>query len=98
MMFMQQYPLLATKLFIPPIRPELVSRSALIERLNMGFHRKLILICAPAGFGKTTLVSELADNLRADAINEGQIVHRIAWFSLTVNLMSTTGHKRLLEQ
>ena len=34
------------------------SRPRLIERLNEGLHRKLTLISAPAGFGKTTLVSE----------------------------------------
>jgi len=51
-------PLLATKLFIPSIRPELVSRPRLIKQLNDGLHRKLTLISAPAGFGKTTLVSE----------------------------------------
>jgi LuxR family maltose regulon positive regulatory protein len=50
--------LLTTKLFVPPIRPELVSRSRLIERLKEGAHRKLTLVSAPAGFGKTTLVSE----------------------------------------
>jgi len=55
---MQQQSLLATKLYIPPTRPELVSRPRLIERLNSGLHRKLTLISAPAGFGKTTLVSE----------------------------------------
>jgi LuxR family maltose regulon positive regulatory protein len=55
---MHQYPLLQTKLHIPPIRPELVSRPRLIERLNDGLHRKLTLISAPAGYGKTTLVSE----------------------------------------
>ncbi|HEU0000118.1 MAG TPA: LuxR C-terminal-related transcriptional regulator [Ktedonobacteraceae bacterium] len=51
-------PILATKLYIPPLRPEVVSRPRLIKRLNEGLHRKLILISAPAGFGKTTLVSE----------------------------------------
>jgi LuxR family maltose regulon positive regulatory protein len=51
-------PLLATKLYIPPVRPEMVSRPRLIERLNAGLHRKLTLISAPAGFGKTTLLSE----------------------------------------
>ncbi|MCP4541357.1 MAG: LuxR family transcriptional regulator [Chloroflexi bacterium] len=51
-------PLLTTKLYIPPARPELVSRPRLIERLNAGLHRKLTLVSAPAGFGKTTLVSE----------------------------------------
>jgi len=51
-------PILATKLYIPRLRPNVVSRPRLIERLNEGLHRKLTLIAAPAGFGKTTLVSE----------------------------------------
>src|SRR5438874_13657346 len=51
-------PILATKLYIPRLRPNVVSRPRLIERLNEGLHRKLTLISAPAGFGKTTLVSE----------------------------------------
>jgi len=51
-------PLLTTKLYIPPVRPVLVPRPRLIERLNEGLQRKLTLISAPAGFGKTTLVSE----------------------------------------
>jgi len=57
-------PTLATKLYIPPPRPKVVFRPRLIERLNEGlrqnhgFGRKLTLISAPAGFGKTTLVSE----------------------------------------
>jgi len=50
-------PILATKLYIPPPRPNVVLRPRLIERLNEGLHRKLTLIAAPAGFGKTTLVS-----------------------------------------
>src|SRR6266566_1629379 len=51
-------PILATKLYIPRLRPNVVSRPRLIERLNEGLYRKLTLISAPAGFGKTTLVSE----------------------------------------
>jgi len=59
-------PLLTTKLYIPRARPDpstglrasLVSRPRLIERLNAGLHRKLTLVSAPAGFGKTTLLSE----------------------------------------
>ncbi len=50
-------PLLATKLYIPPPRPQLVVRPRLIARLDEGLHCKLTLISAPAGFGKTTLVS-----------------------------------------
>ena len=50
--------LLASKLFIPPLRPSLVPRPCLVQVLNEGLHarRKLTLISAPAGFGKTTLV------------------------------------------
>jgi LuxR family maltose regulon positive regulatory protein len=69
--------LLNTKLYTPPIRPELVSRPRLIERLNAGVHRKLTLISAPAGFGKTTLLSEWA----ADCERLEPKV-RIAWLSL----------------
>ncbi len=65
-------PLLTTKLYIPPVRPELVSRPRLTERLNAGPHRKLTLVSAPAGFGKTTLVSEwVADCGRPVACSPG---------------------------
>jgi LuxR family maltose regulon positive regulatory protein len=57
-------PLLQTKFFIPVVRPEpaatlkttFVHRPHLIERLNEGLSAKLTIVCAPAGFGKTTLV------------------------------------------
>ena len=58
-------PILATKLYIPQPRPGIVRRPRLIERLNDGLQRKLTLISAPAGFGKTTLVSEGVAELRA---------------------------------
>jgi LuxR family transcriptional regulator, maltose regulon positive regulatory protein len=53
-------PILATKLYVPPPRPQFVPRPRLIEQLNEGLKRKpgMTLISAPAGFGKTTLVSE----------------------------------------
>jgi LuxR family transcriptional regulator, maltose regulon positive regulatory protein len=50
--------LLATKLYIPPPRPNIVRRPRLIARLNAGLDRKLTLLSAPAGFGKTTLLSD----------------------------------------
>src|SRR5512146_101552 len=52
--------LLSTKFYVPPARPQGVARPGLIERLNEGLSagHKLTLISAPAGFGKTTLVSE----------------------------------------
>jgi LuxR family maltose regulon positive regulatory protein len=51
-------PILATKLFIPAPRDNVVLRSRLIERLNERLRCKLTLVSAPAGFGKTTLLSE----------------------------------------
>ena len=52
--------LLSTKLHIPRPRAQLVSRPLLVERLHAGVHRgrKLSLVSAPAGCGKTTLLSE----------------------------------------
>ncbi len=50
--------LLQTKLYVPPLRPDLVSRPRLVERLSAGLDRKLTVISGPAGFGKTTLVTE----------------------------------------
>jgi LuxR family maltose regulon positive regulatory protein len=51
-------PLLLTKFYIPLHRFALVKRDRLIQRLNRDIDSKLILICALAGFGKTTLLSE----------------------------------------
>ena len=66
--------LLATKLYIPPTRPELVSRPRLIEQLNEGLHRKMTLVSAPAGFGKSTLLSSWVSQV-------GSRKH-VAWLSL----------------
>jgi len=49
-------PILATKLYVPTPQPKMVARPRLIERLDEGLHRKLTLVSAPAGFGKTTLL------------------------------------------
>jgi LuxR family maltose regulon positive regulatory protein len=56
--------LLKTKLNVPPARPQTVPRPHLIERLQEGLQYSLILVSAPAGFGKTTLVSEWARHSR----------------------------------
>ena len=50
-------PIVATKLHLPSPRRQVVARPHLIEKLNAGLHRKLTVISAPAGFGKSTLVS-----------------------------------------
>jgi LuxR family maltose regulon positive regulatory protein len=49
-------PILATKLYVTPPQAKVVLRHRLIKRLNEGLHRKLTLVSAPAGFGKTTLL------------------------------------------
>src|SRR5690349_17301030 len=50
-------PILTTKLYVPAPPPKAVPRPRLIERLDAGLRRPLTLISAPAGFGKTTLIS-----------------------------------------
>jgi len=58
-------PLLVTKTRIPPLRKNLVIRQRLIQRLDDGIDQgcRLILICAPAGYGKTTLLSQWVSHL-----------------------------------
>ncbi len=52
--------LLATKLHVPRPRPSFVPRPRLVEALDDGLARRLILVCAPAGFGKTALLADWA--------------------------------------
>ncbi|RPI24359.1 MAG: LuxR family transcriptional regulator, partial [Chloroflexota bacterium] len=67
-------PLLETKLRIPPEAPVLISRPHLVEKLNEGLRlgRRATLISAPAGYGKTTLLSAWAHQCR----------RLVAWLSL----------------
>src|SRR5579859_364431 len=94
-------PILATKLYIPPPRAKAVRRTRLMERLNEGLATGgmpgLTLISAPAGFGKTTLVSEWINQNKDDGpfgrLKDGSDVplhpssfilqpSRVAWLSL----------------
>lgn len=50
-------PLLRTKLHRPPVAKDHVHRLDLLDRLNRQMHRPLTLVSAPAGYGKTTLIS-----------------------------------------
>ena len=74
-------PLLTTKIHIPPVRSELVSRPQLIQRLDAGLKHKLTLVSAPAGFGKTTLLGAWAHQMRPGS---GAVTAplQIAWLSL----------------
>src|SRR5512135_3297457 len=73
--------LLATKLYIPPYRPDLVSRPRLLRKLNdsLAPGRKLTLISAPPGFGKTTLVLEW---LHLTQSAKDAPIHKVSWLSL----------------
>ncbi len=70
-------PILATKLYIPPLPPRVVTRPRLVKQLTEGLsiRHKLTLISAPAGFGKSTLVSEWIASCERPA----------AWLSLDEN-------------
>jgi LuxR family maltose regulon positive regulatory protein len=67
-------PLLLTKLSVPLPHPSLVSRPRLSERLREGLGCKLTLVSAPAGFGKTTLLSVWTSEVSSD--------RSVAWLSL----------------
>jgi LuxR family transcriptional regulator, maltose regulon positive regulatory protein len=64
--------LLATKLNVPGLRPDLVPRPRLAQRLDEGRGQGLVLACAPAGYGKTVLLAEW--------VRRGR--HPVAWLSL----------------
>jgi LuxR family maltose regulon positive regulatory protein len=66
--------LLATKIHVPPPRPHAVPRPHLIARLHDGLTRPVTLISAPAGFGKTTLLSSWLNQVPAST--------RAAWITL----------------
>src|SRR6266487_2587560 len=72
--------LLQTKLHIPQARPGLVARQRLLDHLQAGQQRKLTLISAPAGFGKTTLLSEwIASNAERQTLNDKDLIQRSAF-------------------
>ena len=72
-------PLIKTKLFVPHRRADLVSRQHLLFKLGQGAQRALTLISAPAGYGKTTLLSEWIGTLqKADSSSPWAV----CWLSL----------------
>jgi LuxR family transcriptional regulator, maltose regulon positive regulatory protein len=56
--------LVSTKLFVPHPRQSLVMRMGLLTRLDQCFNHALTLVCAPAGYGKTTLLTSWIENMR----------------------------------
>lgn len=68
-------PLVRTKLQPPEVRPSLLSRPRLYEQLRLALHSRLVLIAAPAGYGKTSLLAEWIAEARKEWSH-------IAWLSL----------------
>lgn len=68
-------PLILTKLRAPTVRQRSISRAHLLDRLTPDSGVNLVLVCAPAGYGKTTLLAEWAQSLR-------QRGAALAWYSL----------------
>jgi LuxR family maltose regulon positive regulatory protein len=64
--------IISTKLYIPPPPSNLIPRSRLIDKLDQGLNKKLSIISAPAGFGKTTLLSEFVSKCKMP----------VAWYSM----------------
>lgn len=76
--------LLQTKLHRPRLPRDLVTRERLIERLNREAERPLILVCAPAGFGKTTLIGSWLERMDSDP-GKLEVTFPSAWLSLDEN-------------
>ncbi|HEX6387111.1 MAG TPA: LuxR C-terminal-related transcriptional regulator [Anaerolineae bacterium] len=78
--------LLATKLYIPQRtlterqQPFIVARPRLVDKLNAGLEGKVTLVCAPAGFGKTTLIADWLSQLTIE--NSQLTIDNCAWLSL----------------
>jgi LuxR family maltose regulon positive regulatory protein len=89
-------PILATKLYLPRLRPNVVNRPRLIKRLNEGLHHKLTLISAPAGFGKTTLVSAWVESIKRPTAwlsldkGENDLPHFLIYFIAAVQTIVPT--------
>ncbi|MGB8252338.1 MAG: hypothetical protein WCF08_03925, partial [Anaerolineaceae bacterium] len=67
--------LVKTKICIPASRPRFVSRTRLLEQLGIQSGTDLSLICAPAGYGKSTLLTEWAHSLEHAGV-------AVAWYSI----------------
>ncbi len=72
--------LLTTKLQIPPLGGRQVARARLLQRLDAGLHCPLTLVSAPAGYGKTVLLSHWARRLAGR--DEERPLVQVAWVAL----------------
>ncbi|HVO71850.1 MAG TPA: AAA family ATPase, partial [Aggregatilineaceae bacterium] len=68
-------PLILTKIRVPAPRPRIVPRARLVESLTLEMGTALVLICAPAGYGKSTLLTEWSQSLSQNDVT-------VAWYAL----------------
>lgn len=68
-------PLIATKMFVPRVRRDVVLRDRLLKRVSQGGSARIVIVSAPPGFGKTTLLAEWVQRGDADS-------RQVAWLSL----------------
>jgi LuxR family transcriptional regulator, maltose regulon positive regulatory protein len=61
-------PLVQTKVYGPLKRSDLITRDRLLERLNEGLSGPFTLLCAPAGFGKTTLIAQWIQSMNRSKV------------------------------
>ena len=66
------FPVIQTKLMIPAVRERIVHRSEMIRKIESGISQGFVLVCSPPGYGKTTLISDWAQ----------QHEYPVAWISL----------------
>ena len=67
--------LLRTKLSLPPVRTDRIARPRLVQRFSASLERRMLLVCAPAGYGKTTLLGEWL-------VSQADDEQSFGWFSL----------------
>jgi len=93
---------LKTKISVPPLRSGWISRPRLDKRMDEGFGRKLTLVSAPAGFGKTTLLVDWVHRHKIPAAwfsvdkTDNDPLHFLTYFILSLRSLNTaTGEAAL---
>jgi DNA-binding SARP family transcriptional activator len=69
---MTEYPVQLSKVQAPPLRDETLARDRLLDWLSLKIHRRVVLLVAEAGYGKTTLLADFTRRTRL----------RVLWFRL----------------
>ena len=76
MRFRSELTVIKTKLLAPKLRPQTIERKAVLQRLSSNLQKKLVLVIAPAGFGKSTTLGLWSQKLTQDN-------RYVAWYTAT---------------